>query len=48
MVQEIRIGDYTFTSTTDSKTIKVSDDKFAEMMLMKELIVSMDRLRNKI
>ena len=43
MVQEIRIGDYTFKSTTDSKTITISDDKFAELMIMKELLEAIGR-----
>ena len=43
MVQEIRIGEYTFESTTDSKTIKVSDDKFAEMTLLKEVLEAIGR-----
>ena len=48
MVQEIRIGDYTFKSTTDSKTITISDDKFAELIMEKELIRSLNRLRLKL
>ena len=48
MVQEIKIGDFTFQSTTDSKTIVVTDDKFAELVMLDRLANKIELLRFKV
>ena len=48
MAQEIRIGEFTFTSTTDSRNITISDDMFAQMKITQDLINALNRLERKL